>query len=79
MKKTKYLFFDPISKANNLQLRPPTLEINNNIIERQPHIKFLGVLLDENLSWKPHINKIQSKIAKNLGLFYKARNLINSH
>ena len=58
IKKTKYSFFHPILKANNLPLRLPTLEINNNIIERQPHIKFLGVLLDENLSWKPHINTI---------------------
>ena len=77
-KTTKYSFFHPISKANNLPLRLRTLEINNNnIIERQP--KFIGVLLDENLSWKPHINTIQSKIAKTLGLLYKARNLMKSH
>ena len=38
-----------------------------------PFIKFLGVLLDENLNWKEHIKYTENKIAKNLGLLYKAR------
>ena len=29
--------------------------------------------LDENLKWKEHIKHIENKIAKNLGLLYKAR------
>ena len=33
IKQTKYSFFHPISKANNLPLRLPILEINNNIIK----------------------------------------------
>ena len=52
------------------------LEINGNIIERERVTKFLGVLLDENLSWKPHINTIKNKISKNIGLLYKARYII---
>ena len=31
-------------------------------------IQFLGVLLDENLSWKDHIKYIENKVAKNIGL-----------
>ena len=31
-------------------------------------MKFLGVLIDENLSWKCHINTVKNKIAKHLGL-----------
>ena len=68
-----------MSKANNLLLRLSTLEIIYNIVERQAHIKFLGVFLDENLSCSPHINTIQIKIAKNIGLLYEARNLIDSN
>ena len=49
------------------------LTISNNVIERQEFIKFLGVLLDENLDWKEHIKHAEKKIAKNVGLLYKAR------
>ena len=51
----------------------PKLTISNHVIERQEFIKFLGVLLDENLNWKEHIKYTENKIAKNLGLLYKAR------
>ena len=31
------------------------------------------VLLDDNLSWKEHIKYIENKIAKNIGLMYRAK------
>ena len=34
---------------------------------------FLGVLLDENLSWKDHITYIENEVAKNIGLLYRAK------
>ena len=40
-------------------------------------MKFLGVLLDENLSWKAHIDTIGKKISKNLGILYKGRRTLN--
>ena len=51
----------------------PKLTISNHVIERQEFIKFLGVLLDENLNWKEHIKYTEITIAKKLGLLYKAR------
>ena len=51
----------------------PKLTISNYVIERQEFIKFLRVLLNENLNWKEHIKYTEIKIVKNLGLFYKAR------
>ena len=50
----------------------PKLTISNHVIERQEFIKFLRVLLDENLNWKQHIKYTENKIAKNLGLLYQA-------
>ena len=41
--------------------------------------KILGVLLDENLCWKEHIKYTESKIAKNIGLLYKAKPYIDKH
>ena len=51
----------------------PKLTISNHYIERKEFIKFLEVLLDENLNWKEHIKYTENKIAKNLGLLHKAR------
>ena len=34
---------------------------------------FLGVILDENLTWKPHIANVSRKISKSIGIIYKAR------
>ena len=46
---------------------------NNQEIKRASYTKFLGVLLDENLSWKEHPKYTENKIAKSIGLMYKAK------
>ena len=56
----------------------PELKINSVCIERETTTKFLGVLLDENMTWRNHIACVENKIAKNLGLLYKARHLLNT-
>ena len=40
------------------------LKIDESIINRVRECKFLGTVIDENLTWKPHINLITSKILK---------------
>ena len=72
-KKTKYSCFHKPSKKDDIPLMLPKLTISNHVIERQEFIKYLGVLLDENLTWKEHIKHTENKIAKNLGRLYKAR------
>ena len=37
-------------------------------------MKFLGVLLNEHLSWKHYIKYIESKVAKNISLLYTGQN-----
>ena len=39
----------------------PKLTINDKIIKRKNEMTFLGVLLDENLSWKAHNNTVKNK------------------
>ena len=41
-------------------------------------IKFLGILVDEHLSWIDHINTLESKLSKNLGLLYKEKPFLNA-
>ena len=55
----------------------PTLKINNHHIERVNKITFLGVLLGNNLSWKEQIKYLENKIAKNIGLVYRAKSFLD--
>ena len=56
----------------------PALKINNYEIKRSSSIKFLGVMVDEHLNWKDHINIIENKLSKNLGLLHKAKQFLNA-
>ena len=40
------------------------------------HVKYLGVLIDGNLSWKHHINYISTKISKGIGIVARLRHLV---
>ena len=75
--KTKFTLFDKVIQKDNIPLVLPTLKINNTLIKRVDHIKFLGVLLDENLTWKNHINLIENKTSKSLGILHPAKFLLN--
>ena len=61
-----------------MPLKLTDLQMANKTIERKFSIKFLEVMLDENSTWKDHIHTIEKKIAKNLSLLYRARNLLKS-
>ena len=53
------------------------LFLNNKPTKRQLSLKFLGILLDENLSWKEYSKLTENKIAKNKGLIHKAKPNLN--
>ena len=44
--------------------------IGNNNIERKSSIDFLGLMLDEHISWIEHVRTVENKIAKNICLIY---------
>ena len=49
------------------------LRIGRKKIKQESSVKFLGVLLDSNLSWKSHLTELSKKLARTVGLFYKIR------
>ena len=77
VEKIKYSFFHKPSKKHDISLRLPKLKTNNYEIQREESIKFLGVLLDQHLTWKEHIKRTENKIAKNIGILYKARSCLD--
>ena len=48
--KTKFTLFHKVKQRDNIPVVLPTLKINNSLIKQVDHIKFLGVLFDENLT-----------------------------
>ena len=47
-------------------------------IEKVSDFNFLGVILDECLTWKPHIDKLASKLSLNGGISNKLKNFLSA-
>ena len=75
-RKAKYTLFHEKSSKDDLPLKLPALKIADNNIERKTAMKFLRVMLDENISWEEHIRIVENKLAKNIGLLYRASPLL---
>ena len=56
--KTHYLQF------NTKKSREYVLKLNyqGNYVKSSPHTKFLGLIIDDSLSWKAHIDQMMSKL-----------------
>jgi hypothetical protein len=74
--KTKSIIFKSKNKSLNQEI---TLKINNNIIKQASYVKFLGVLIDHDFSWKNHISSVQKNIIKSAGLIAKLRHFTNKN
>ena len=62
--KTNFMIFHPRQKKVNVNV-PLTLE--NTVIKQVTETKFLGVLIDQHLSWKPHIDFVSKKNLEKCG------------
>ena len=62
---------------DSLPSQLPAMTFNNIEIERKKYIKFLGVIIDENLTWKNHIEVVENKISKNIEVLYRASHLFD--
>ena len=49
-KKTKYVLFHKVIMCDSLPLQVPAMTLNNIEIKRENSVKFLGVIIDENLT-----------------------------
>ena len=52
------------------------IQFYGKTLERVPKFSFLGVVLEENLSWKDHVEYVSSKFSRRLGLLSRTRSCL---
>ena len=68
---------DVSHQSENIQLFP--LSIDGKLIENVKYFKFLGILFDESLTWKCHINMVTNKISKVIGILNRLRHVFQQN
>ena len=67
---TNFVIFD---SATHKLTEHIVLKIGKKKIKHENHVRFLGVLLDSNLSCKTYLIELSEKLSKTVRLFYKIR------
>lgn len=56
-----------------------SLKINDHVLERHESFKYLGVKINQNMSWSDHIETMSNKISQRLCLLRRIRHLLPLH
>ena len=75
IKKTSYIIFKPKQKLFNIN---SPIVYDNQYLKQEQVVKCLGVYIDENLTWKSHINYVCKKISKSIGIIYRSRSELST-
>ena len=70
------MYFSPSKRSKNGlddELNDQNLSINSKIIKRVNQTKFLGVIIDDKLTWKPHILSLNKKLRSACGRICQIR------
>ena len=65
------------SKTNYMVLtNKPNIQLDDESLSRISSTKFLEVIIDENLTWRNHIDAISKTISKNVGILNKLKHFV---
>ena len=68
--KSHYMVF-----SNTVNLLPGHILINNVTLRQIECTKFLGLYIDDDLSWKSHISYLCKLLSRNTGILYKLKEM----
>ena len=63
-----------IKLVNNVSLK-----VNSTAVERSDLFKYLGVVINQTMSWSEHIDTISTKINQRIGMIKRIRHLLPLH
>lgn len=73
LKKTNYIIF----KRPLWTVPQFTIEIDGQEVSRVDSVKYLGIILDEHLTWNEHMKKIAPQLKAAAGLIYRLRKTLD--
>ena len=74
--KTEFVVFRSPRKIIDFDIK---IKVNGQRIYQSSYIKYLGVYLDEHLSWKPHIHELRKKLNRSNSMLSKIRHYVNKN
>ena len=75
--KTKFMLITTRQKRQNLVTNLPLLTIKSDVIEEVQDHKVLGITIDNNLSWTPHVNALCKKISTKVFQLSRLKHFVN--
>ena len=54
-----------------------SVSINHHSISKQSNLKYLGVILDDKINWKPQLEKMVTQLSKPCGMLFKLKHYTN--
>jgi len=72
--KTHYVLFS-LKKASTTGLH---IHLAGTVIEGKEHVKFLGIIVDEKLSWKYHIDYVKTRLISALFAMRRLKNIASA-
>ena len=75
--KTQFLCLARKNKVS--QTKDIAVSMGGTTLQRQNEVKFLGVIVDERLSWRSHIEKIKRSCLRAMSPLFKLRNTLPSN
>lgn len=77
-KKTEYMLIGSGQRLSQINAEP-SLTIGSESIKRVSTTKTLGVIIDECLTWKDHIEKVAKKASKGIGMLRRSKDLLDKN
>ena len=76
-KKSCYMYFSPLKRLKPSEecdvSNNEAIHIDGKILNKVSYIKFLGVLIDDKLNWKPHLDSLNRKLKSTCGRIYRIK------
>ena len=76
IKKTNFIAFKPRTKSLT---GVPNVLIDGYAVNKVESSRFLGVVTNSSLDWNNHINLINSKVSKTIGILKYVKNKLSDH
>ena len=73
IKKTKAMLISTYQKLRRLTVKTLSINVQGELLENVTSEKLLGVIVDQNLSWKAHVDKVHKTVSMLLAKFRRIK------